>query len=147
MNMYKHFIQGVDAIDNGVEQYKATVKPVVNAKRRKTEGEGGEGNEQEQEEEDSEEAPEVTLEKVYLEETGLSNRVGALNAAWNEDASNEVQDARFQKASDMAGSEFLSKLNYLHKSWLPARDIVKKAIMEREQVSLQEQFHSIKGYG
>merc|ERR1711937_884382 len=116
--MYKHFIQGVDAVDNGVEQWKAKVV-LPNKKRRKTDngaggvdswmesmknenggGEnGGAENAADLIEEEEEDAPQVTLEKIYLEETSLSNRVGALNAAWNEEASANVQDERFEKAS------------------------------------------------
>ncbi|QDZ23984.1 metal-dependent protein hydrolase [Chloropicon primus] len=132
--MYKHFIEGVDAIDNGVEQYRAKVE-AKQSKRQRTGGEGereGEGEGEQEEEEDVD--YEVTLEKVYLEGTGLASRVGALNAAWNEDASAEVQDARFKEASEMAGKEFLSKLTYLHRSWLPAREIVKQAMISRYDV-------------
>ena len=125
--MYKHFIEGVDAIDNGVEQYKPTVDASA-YKRRKTE----QGTEEAEEAEVP--LPKVGVQRVYLEETGLASRVSALNAAWNEDASDEVQDKGFEKASEMAGQEFLSKLAYLHRSWLPAREIVKQAMASRKDV-------------
>mmetsp|Transcript_6243 Transcript_6243/g.13100 ORF Transcript_6243/g.13100 Transcript_6243/m.13100 type:complete len:386 (+) Transcript_6243:74-1231(+) len=130
--MYKHFVQGVDAVDNGVEMFKANVLTSSSgAKKRRTDevDEGSEGMVA-----DGVAEPEVQLVKQYLDETSLGHRVGALNAAWNEDASDAVQDARFEEASAMAGREFLSKLSYLHKSWLPARDIVKRAIETRREV-------------
>ena len=136
--MYKHFIQGVDAVDNGVEQFQALVSHKRKAaleEEGEGEGEGGGGGEGEgaaqATEEPSSSLPDISLVKVYLEETSLGHRVSALNAAWNEDASDAVQDERFAVASEMAGKEFLSKLKYLHSSWLPARSIVKSAILER----------------
>ena len=123
--MYRHFVEGVDAVDNGVEQYQARV-----SKKRKTEN----GEAAVVEDSDSDVVAVATVEKVYLEETSLGNRVGALNAAWNEDASAEVQDRKFQEASEMAGKEFLQKLAYLHKSWLPAREIVRRAMESRREV-------------
>lgn len=128
LEMYKHFIEGVDAIDNGVEQFR----PVKRRRhKRKMDDEGAEILDVllgEEEEED------VALEKVYLEETGLASRVGALNPAWNEETSDAILDAKFEVASEMAGKEFLAKLTYLHKSWLPARDIVKQAMAQRFEV-------------
>ena len=69
-----------------------------------------------------------------MEETGLAIRVGALNPAWNEETSDAILDAKFEVASEMAGKVFLAKLTYLHKSWLPARDIVKQAMAQRFEV-------------
>lgn len=49
--------------------------------------------------------------------------------AWNEPGGDF--DAAFRKAMALVDSEFLQNLNSLHKSWLPARDIVKGALAVR----------------
>ena len=51
----------------------------------------------------------------YLSNTGLSARVGSLNPAWNEDASNERLDAQFGKAMQLTGSEFREAVEYISK--------------------------------
>lgn len=40
---------------------------------------------------------------------------------------------RFAKASKLTGEEFLGRLDYYGKAWLPARDLVVKALNERTQ--------------
>jgi len=66
------------------------------------------------------------LEPAYISRTDLSSRVGHLNPMWNEDASDA--DSRFQQAMELAGTEFVSSVNRLKQSWLPARDIVKASV-------------------
>ena len=39
--------------------------------------------------------------------------------------------AKFQTASALTGSEFLSKLSYLSEAWLPARSIIQSAFTDR----------------
>uniref|UniRef100_A0A0N5AA10 UPF0160 protein MYG1, mitochondrial n=1 Tax=Syphacia muris TaxID=451379 RepID=A0A0N5AA10_9BILA len=68
----------------------------------------------------------------------LSSRVSHLNPAWNEKDANP--DERFLEAMKMVGEEFMSALNYLLKSWLPAKNIVLKAINERFEVFLFKQY-------
>ncbi|GAA6017580.1 hypothetical protein JCM10207_001213 [Rhodosporidiobolus poonsookiae] len=70
----------------------------------------------------------------YRSRTDLAARVGALNPRWNEPFNDEVLYERFLKASDLAGGEFLSRLDYLAKAWLPAREIVQKAVEARKEV-------------
>ena len=41
---------------------------------------------------------------------------------------------QFLKASQLAGEEFLSRLSYYGRSWLPARDLVLAALSSREDV-------------
>lgn len=63
--------------------------------------------------------------RAYSINTDLSARVSYLNPRWNEDDKNI--DERFLKASQLAGSEFVTVVESLVKSWLPARSIVKEA--------------------
>ncbi|KAK9818546.1 hypothetical protein WJX74_003760 [Apatococcus lobatus] len=96
--VYKNFVEAVDAVDNGINQW------------------------------DTKEAPR------YLSKTSLSSRVGSLNPAWNEPQSSEILDSKFREAMSLTGSEFHDCVQYLHKSWLPARDIVKMAVEQRQSV-------------
>lgn len=70
----------------------------------------------------------------YRSRTDISSRVGALNPRWNEPFDDKVLLERFEKASEMAGGEFKDRLDYLAKAWLPARDIVKRAVEKRKEV-------------
>ncbi|GAA5877996.1 hypothetical protein JCM8547_000936 [Rhodosporidiobolus lusitaniae] len=70
----------------------------------------------------------------YRSRTDLPARVGALNPRWNEESNDQVLYERFLKASEMAGKEFLDRLDYLYKAWLPAREIVQKAVEARKSV-------------
>jgi len=74
------------------------------------------------------------LQPKYRNRTDLSSRVGWLNPAWNEPFDSQTVDARFSKASQLAGEEFLGRLNYYCRSWLPARDIVLDALSRRTTV-------------
>ncbi|KAL8287325.1 hypothetical protein RQP46_003777 [Phenoliferia psychrophenolica] len=71
---------------------------------------------------------------LYRSKTDLSSRVGTLNPRWNEPSSDELLDKKFVEASQLAGGEFLARLDYLAKAWLPARDIVVKAVEARKTV-------------
>lgn len=70
----------------------------------------------------------------YRSRTDISSRVGALNPRWNEPSNDDVLLERFERASEMAGTEFKERLDYLAKAWLPARDIVKRAVEKRKGV-------------
>ncbi|KAK4050957.1 hypothetical protein OIV83_003086 [Microbotryomycetes sp. JL201] len=71
---------------------------------------------------------------LYKSRTDISSRIGHLNPRWNEPSNDQILDERFQQASALAGKEFLERVDYTAKAWLPARDIVVKAIEERKQV-------------
>ncbi|KAK9867644.1 hypothetical protein WJX84_000102 [Apatococcus fuscideae] len=96
--VYRNFVEAVDAVDNGINQWDTTEPP------------------------------------KYLSKTSLSSRVGALNPVWNEPQSSEILDSKFREAMTLTGSEFNDCVHYLHKSWLPARDIVKSAVEQRKDV-------------
>lgn len=60
----------------------------------------------------------------YRVSTGLASRVGRLNPAWNEDASEAVANARFAEAMALATGELVDSLTRAVATWLPARRIV-----------------------
>ncbi|XP_067884605.1 UPF0160 protein MYG1, mitochondrial [Heterodontus francisci] len=68
-------------------------------------------------------------ESRYTMTTHLSSRVANLNPAWN--AEDQDTEDRFTKAMRLVGSEFLDRLEYYHKSWLPARTLIEDAIRGR----------------
>ena len=76
------------------------------------------------------------LKPKYKSRTDLSARVGYLNPSWNEKADNAELDARFEKASALAGKEFFDRLDYTFNAWLPARQIVVDALNRRTHPQL-----------
>jgi len=64
------------------------------------------------------------LKPLYKSSTNLSGRVSHLNPAWNEPFDSQTLDGRFVQASELTGQEFLGRLDYYFKSWLPARDLL-----------------------
>jgi len=71
---------------------------------------------------------------AYHSKTDLSSRVGALNPRWNEPCNDAILDERFAKASEMTGQEFLQRVDYIYKAWLPARGIVEDMLNKRFDV-------------
>ncbi|TKR86902.1 hypothetical protein L596_011401 [Steinernema carpocapsae] len=67
----------------------------------------------------------------YQVHKGISGRIEHLNPAWNED--DVDPNERFAKAMCVVGEEFEERVNYLYKSWLPARDIVENALKRRTE--------------
>lgn len=74
------------------------------------------------------------LQPAYRESTSLPSRVGAFNPWWNQSVTEADVDARFEKASELAGSELRDKLLYTANAWLPARELVKTAFEKRNEV-------------
>lgn len=72
---------------------------------------------------------------AYKNKTDLSSRVGYLNPSWNQTATSQEMDARFERASSMAGGEFFDRVDYTFSAWLPAREIVEKAMSRRAELS------------
>jgi uncharacterized UPF0160 family protein len=58
----------------------------------------------------------------------IAGVVASLNPTWNENATDDEIDQRFEKASTFMGELFLNKLDFYGKGWLPARDIVVRAL-------------------
>ncbi|KAI3643450.1 hypothetical protein MP228_013005 [Amoeboaphelidium protococcarum] len=73
-----------------------------------------------------------TVKGKYRESTHLSARVGRLNPWWNQDDSD--MDERFARAMQICGEELRDRVLFISKAWLPARDLVKKALDERYKV-------------
>ncbi|KAF8489399.1 GAMM1 protein [Gautieria morchelliformis] len=76
----------------------------------------------------------LNIEPRYNNRTDLSSRVGWLNPEWNESVDAKSMDERFVQASNLAGEEFLNRLDHYGKSWLPARDMIVAALNARKQV-------------
>ena len=76
--------------------------------------------------------PQNSGDQNYTNSTDLSSRVAKLNPWWNEP--NVNLDERFLKAVELTGNEFTEKLDYLAKSWLPARDIVLDTLNSRFEI-------------
>ncbi|XP_073130669.1 uncharacterized protein [Henckelia pumila] len=97
--VYKSFMEAIDAIDNGINQY------------------------------DTDQTPR------YVNGTHLSSRVGKLNLDWiDPDQSAEKENAAFDRAMTLAGSEFLDSIRSHARSWLPARSIVMECLTARHDV-------------
>lgn len=98
-------------------------------------------------------------EPRYALTTHLSARVGRLNPRWNDpDQDTEVgagggdtgtrssgplltppplrPQAGFRRALELVGGEFLDRLDYYHRAWLPARALVEEAVRRRFEVLL-----------
>ena len=65
--------------------------------------------------------------------TDLSARVSRLNPQWN--SQNVNVEERFEKAMALVLEEFLEFVHYTKNTWLPARDIVQRAVKDRFKVS------------
>ncbi|MBN3306282.1 MYG1 protein, partial [Amia calva] len=71
-------------------------------------------------------------EPRYAMTTNLSARVGHLNPRWN-DKSQDTEEG-FKKAMEMVGTEFLDRVDFYQRSWLPARAQVEEAVRTRAEV-------------
>ncbi|KAI5480731.1 hypothetical protein MNV49_007658 [Pseudohyphozyma bogoriensis] len=100
--LYTDFIEALDAIDNGIPLFPASLT--------------------------------AGTSPAYRSRTDLSSRVGHLNPSWNEETSDEILDNLFEKASKLAGEEFLGRVDYAAKSWLPAKQLVQQAVEKRFEV-------------
>jgi len=70
----------------------------------------------------------------YRLRTDVSARVSFLNPAWNQSVDSQIVDAKFIKASNLVGEEFIDRLEHYAHAWLPARDIVASALKARTEV-------------
>lgn len=67
--------------------------------------------------------------------------MGRLNPRWNEELPADAEaraadsDRRFEKAAALAGGEFWERLDYTVQAWLPAREIVERALAARKEKS------------
>jgi len=106
--IYESFIEALDAHDNGISAYDP--KSIAAAGLEKRFSDGG---------------------------FSLGAMVSRLNPNWNDPTPSDpveaqkVEDEKFLVASQRMGEEFSRDLDYYAKSWLPARDVVKKAYAKR----------------
>lgn len=106
--LYESFIEALDAHDNGISVYEPKA---VNA---------------------------AGLQKRFSDSGfTLGAMVSRLNLNWNDSAPTDavlaqaMEDKRFLAASTRIGEEFSRELDYYTKSWLPARELVHEAYIER----------------
>ncbi|GAB1605797.1 UPF0160 protein MYG1, mitochondrial-like isoform X1 [Argonauta hians] len=81
----------------------------------------------------------------YKISSHLSSRVSHLNPAWNSTDTNE--EDQFKKAMELVGGEFLERVTFYKDSWLPARQIVKQAVLDRHQVDKSGEVMLLKNGG
>uniref|UniRef100_A0A7S1NCZ5 Metal-dependent protein hydrolase n=1 Tax=Eutreptiella gymnastica TaxID=73025 RepID=A0A7S1NCZ5_9EUGL len=103
--VYKNFIEHIDGIDNGVEEFSL-----------------------------SQADTDVALKQNYRVTTTLSARAGRFNPSWNDPQSSELENECFAKAVKLTGDEFVESVVGYCKSWMPARSIVQKAVDSRFDV-------------
>lgn len=68
------------------------------------------------------------IKPKYEENTNIAARVSRLMPWWNQPVDDAILDERFKKAVEIVGSEFAERVLYTFLSWLPAREIVQKAL-------------------
>lgn len=106
--IYEDFIEALDAHDNGIDVYDPKALAVAGLQKRFANG-----------------------------GFSLGAMVSRLNANWNSPKPEDpkeaqaMEDQRFLAASTRMGEEFSRDLEYYADAWLPARDIVHKAYLER----------------
>ncbi|GJJ67929.1 hypothetical protein EMPS_00275 [Entomortierella parvispora] len=72
------------------------------------------------------------IKPKYRVSTALPQRVAGLNPWWNQ---KDVDvDGQFMKAVAMTGQDFTESIRFLGLSWLPARDLVVKALDSRMDI-------------
>lgn len=62
----------------------------------------------------------------------LPSQVAALHPWWNEPNDDAEMDRRFELAVQLMGGVFRNRLEYLGKAWMPARDLVSRALSNRK---------------
>jgi len=70
----------------------------------------------------------------YRVTTHLSCRVSRMNLSWNEKNNNDLEMKNFEIAMKMCGEELVSFIDVCAFSYLPAKNIVQTAVLNREKV-------------
>jgi uncharacterized UPF0160 family protein len=102
--VYKGFMEHVDGIDNGVEEFSTA------------------------------EGSDATLVRNYTVPTTLSARVAKLYPRWNEPSTRADEDNGFIEAVKLTTLEFFEAVDFYACSWLPARTIVEEAFQAAPSV-------------
>lgn len=80
--------------------------------------------------------PQFDGEPHYRINSHLSNRVKIFNPSWDEEKTPMQIDELFREAMAYVGKEFTEKIYFFGTSWLPARNIVERAVKNRFNTSL-----------
>ena len=70
----------------------------------------------------------------YQISTNLSTRVSFYNPSWNEKSSPDLEMQRFVKAMSLVRDEFIERIQFYARVWLPARASVEQAVKARYSV-------------
>lgn len=70
-------------------------------------------------------------EPLYHINTHLSARVAMLKPDWNEESNPQILYDRFLKAVSLTGAEFMERIRYYGKVWMPVRVLVQEAFNSR----------------
>ena len=80
----------------------------------------------------------------YNVTTNLSARVGRLNPSWYEESDDDTRNELFRSAVVLTRTEFVQRVNGYLYDWLPAKEIVVKAVTEcinnKERILIFDEF-------
>eukprot|EP00758_Cryptobia_borreli_P016266 Tbor_TRINITY_DN6091_c0_g2::TRINITY_DN6091_c0_g2_i1::g.11192::m.11192 len=99
--VYRNFMEHIDGIDNGVNEYSSADNDSSNIVRN------------------------------YRGSTNLSSRVGSLNSRWNEANDDNTENNHFSRAVTLSVGEFFECVDFYLSSWMPARTLLEKGFLER----------------
>lgn len=116
LELVQDFIEGIDGIDNGVQQYPSDISPKYRVR--------------------TDLSSRVGWLNPAWNESADRTSVEVSDSLASRRMQSCLIDAqeRFTKASELTGHEFFTRLDYFAGSWLPARDIVLDAISKRSEV-------------
>jgi len=86
------------------------------------------------------------LVRNYRTTTSLAARVGNLHPRWNQESSDALYNKLFVKAMEMVEAEFLEKVDFWGRAWLPARAIVQQSLQERLDVHPSGKIMKLKAF-
>ena len=118
--VYKGFMEHVDGIDNGVEEFSLAANSNDAA---------------------------GSLVKNYSVPTTLSARVGRLYPRWNDSYQRADEDAAFVAAVNLTTLEFFEAVDFYACSWIPARAIVERAFDSASAIHSSQQIISLESAG
>ena len=101
--VYKNFIEEIDANDNGIEQY------------------------------DSSKLREAGIDATHRVTSTIAARVSGFNPDWNDEEGLKNIDQAFMQGVEYVGSEFMRKVEHYSLAWIEARKFVKECYEKRFQ--------------
>ena len=146
--LYENFVEALDGIDNGIQQYEGDSKPRYSSRTDLSSRVGH-----------------VRARGSIIIDVGLRRRSSQLHPSWNEESNDAELDVRkvvlapfirlanmafpqkrFEVASALAGSEFYGSLNRSAFSWYPARSLVEEAVQSRKKHDASGKLIVFEGY-